>query len=184
MASASSDVGEIARRYALALYDVADSAGALDAVADDLAALRRMIAGSAELKALILAPSLSRKETADAAAALAKGAKFHALTANMMGVCARRRRLTALDAIAAAYLKRLAAKRGETEAKVTVAQPLTKAQEDALTDAVKKAVGAKATLSVDVDPSLLGGMIVKLGSKMFDSSLKTKLGRLQTAMKG
>lgn len=184
MASASSDVGEIARRYALALYDVADTTGALDAVAADLTALRGMIAGSDDFKAFIMAPSLSRKQTADAAAALAKGAKFHALTANIMGVCAQNRRLTALDAIATAFLKHLAEKRGETEAKVTVARPLTKAQENALTDAVKQAVGAKATLSVEIDPSLLGGMIVKLGSKMFDSSLKTKLGRLQTAMKG
>ncbi|MEM6492692.1 MAG: F0F1 ATP synthase subunit delta, partial [Pseudomonadota bacterium] len=81
MASVSSDVGEIARRYALALYDVAEAGGAVDAVAGDLGDLRRMIASSADLQAFIFSPSLSRKELAETVSALAKGAKFHQITA-------------------------------------------------------------------------------------------------------
>lgn len=184
MASANSDIDEIARRYALALYDLADAKGALDAVSADLTALRGMLKGSPELRLVTESQNLPRKVQAGAFDEIAEKAGFHALTRSFIGLLARNRRLGALNDTADAFLKKLAFKRGETEAVVTVARALTDAQEKALTDAVKAAVGAKATLSVTVDPAILGGMVVKLGSRMIDSSLKTKLGRLQTAMKG
>ena len=184
MASANSDIEEIARRYASALYDLAETKGALDAVADDLSSLRGMLASAADLRRMVASQNLPRSVQQGAMNAIADKAGFNGLTKNFLGLAASNRRLDALDATAEAFLRRLSIKRGETEAIVTVAQPLSDAQEKALTDAVKAAVGAKASLSVSVDPAILGGMVVKLGSKMIDSSLKTKLERLQTAMKG
>lgn len=184
MAAANSDIEEIARRYAAALYELAETQGALDAVADDLGALRAMIAHAPDLRRLVSSRNLPRSVQRGAFDAIAEKAGFHALTRKFIGLAAHNRRLDALDETAEAFLRKLALKRGETQALVTVAQPLSAAQEQALTDAVKAAVGAKATLSVAVDPAILGGMIVKLGSKMIDNSLKTKLERLQTAMKG
>ena len=184
MASANSDIEEIARRYASALYDLAESKTAIDAVADDLTSLRGMLKAARDLRMLVGSQNLPRRVQEGAMAGIAEKAGFHDLTKNFLGLLARNRRLGALDSTADAFLKKLAFKRGETEAMVTVARALSDKQEQALTDAVKAAVGAKATLTVSVDPAILGGMIVKLGSKMIDSSLKTKLGRLQTAMKG
>jgi len=184
MASANSDIEEIARRYANALFDLAESKGAIDAVADDLKSLRGMLKAAPDLRLLTESQNLPRKVQQGVLEQIGEKAGFNALTNNFLGLLARNRRLSALDDTAEAFLKKLALKRGETEAVVTVARALTDSQEKALTDAVKAAVGAKATLSVTVDPAILGGMIVKLGSKMIDSSLRTKLGRLQTAMKG
>jgi F-type H+-transporting ATPase subunit delta len=180
----SETIGVIAERYATALFDLAESQGALDQVAGDLKALKAMVRDSADLKRLLDSPVLTRAETGKAVAALAETAKFAGLTANFLGLLAKNRRLFALVGVIDAYLGRLAAKRGELSANVASAVPLSQAQQDALVSSLKSAFGGNVAVDVSVDPALLGGMVVKVGSRMVDSSLKTKLQHLKLAMKG
>ena len=106
------------------------------------------------------------------------------LTRSFVGVVARNRRLFALDDMCVGYREMLARRRGEITAEVTTAQPLTDGQRDTLVQELREAMGAKVTLDTQVDASLLGGMIVKIGSRMVDSSLRTKLQRLELSLKG
>ncbi len=184
MASQSGRVSGIAGRYASALYDLADEQKLLDEVADDLRSLRAMLAESEDLRRLVRSPVLKRDEQARALAAVAERAGFSQLTRNFIGVVARNRRLFALSGMIEGYLRILADRRGEVAARVSAARPLSEAQRAALTDALREVVGGKVTVDVDVDPSLLGGLIVQVGSRMFDSSLRSKLQRMQLAMKG
>jgi F-type H+-transporting ATPase subunit delta len=174
----------LASRYALALFELADEAKQLDRVADDLKALRALLAESAELRRLVRSPVLGRAQQGRTIQAILESAGAADLTRRFLGVVAGNKRLFVVDQMIAAYLAELARRRGEMTADVTTAQPLTEAQRNALTDQIKKAVGAKVSINVAVDPSLLGGMVVKVGSRMIDTSLKTKLNRLQLAMKG
>lgn len=180
----SETIGVIAERYATALFDLANSQGQLDAVASDLKSLKAMIRESADLCRLLDSPVLTRAEQGKALAALAQAAQFGGLTANFLGLVAQNRRTFALPGMIEAYLGRLAALRGETSAQVISAVPLSQAQLQALGSALHAAFGGQVTLGVGVDPSLLGGMVVKVGSRMVDSSLKTKLQHLKLAMKG
>lgn len=184
MAAQTSEQGGLATRYAAALFELADGRNQLDAVAADLAALAKMIADSTDLKRLINSPVLSRAEQGRAMAAVLQAAGFGELTQKFIGLVAQNRRLFAVPAVIKAYQKMLADKRGEMTAEVTAARPLTDAQQAAVTDAIKRVVGGKVAIDVKVDPSLLGGLIVRIGSRMIDSSLKTKLQKLQFAMKG
>lgn len=184
MAAQTSEQGGLATRYAAALFELAESRNQLDAVAADLAALAKMIAESADLKRLITSPVLSRAEQGKAIDAVLRAAGFGDLTQKFIGLVAQNRRLFAVPAMIKAYQKMLADKRGEMTAEVTAARPLTDAQQAAVTDAIKRVVGGKVAIDVKVDPSLLGGLIVRIGSRMIDSSLKTKLQKLQFAMKG
>jgi F-type H+-transporting ATPase subunit delta len=127
---------------------------------------------------------LTRLEQGRAVNALAERAGFSALTRNFLGVLARNRRLFVLPAVIAAYLKELAARRGEVTAEVTAAKPLSPAQTEAVNEQLRKAIGGKVALDLRIDPSLIGGLVVKVGSRMVDASLKSKLARLQLAMKG
>lgn len=180
----SESIGVIAERYATALFELAESQGVLDQVAGDLKALKTMVRESADLKRLLDSPVLTRAETGKAVAALAQAAKFSALTGNFLGLLAKNRRLFTLVGVIDAYLGRLAAKRGELSANVASAVPLSQAQQDALVSSLKTAFGSNVAVDVTVDPALLGGMVVKVGSRMVDSSLKTKLQHLKLAMKG
>ena len=184
MASASTGVSGLADRYAAALFDLADERKDLDTVAADLRRLRDMISESADLRRLVRSPVLSRVEQARAIGAIAESAGLSQLTHNFLGLIAQHRRLFALPAMIDAYLAQLAARRGEVTAQVVAAQPLTPAQEAAVNEQLRKAVGSKVAVEVRVDPSLLGGMIVKVGSRMVDASVRSKLQRLQFAMKG
>lgn len=184
MASTMTGLSAVASRYATALFDLADEAKTLDAVADDLRALKTMLAESADLSRLIRSPVLSRDEQGRALSAVLAKAGMSELTGRFIGLVASKRRLFALPAMIEAFLAELARRRGEVVADVTTAQPLSAAQQKKLTDQIKQAVGAKVAINVAVDPALLGGMIVKVGSRMVDSSLRTKLGKLQLAMKG
>jgi F-type H+-transporting ATPase subunit delta len=116
-------------------------------------------------------------------AVLAKG-EFSDLTRRFVSVVAANRRLFALPEMIEAYLVELSRRRGEVTAEVTAAQELTKAQRDALSEQLRKAVGNKVDLDLQVDPALIGGLVVRVGSRMIDASLKSKLQRLQIAMKG
>lgn len=180
----SETIGVIAERYATALFELAESQGALDQVAGDLKTLKAMIRDSADLQRLLDSPVLTRAETGKAVAALAQAAKFSGLTANFLGLVAQNRRLFTLDGVINAYLGRLAAKRGELSAQVATAVPLSAAQTEALVANLKASFGGNVAVDVAVDPALLGGMVVKVGSRMVDSSLKTKLQHLKLAMKG
>jgi F-type H+-transporting ATPase subunit delta len=174
----------IAERYATALYELADEAKKLDAVAGDLGDLKAMIQGSEGLQRAIRAPLLDRDDVAAALTAILDKAGADDLTRKFVGVVASHRRAFALPAMIDAYLSELASRRGEVTAHVTSAAKLTKKQADDVEAALKKALGSKVNLQTDVDPDILGGLVVRVGSRMVDSSLRTKLQRLQLAMKG
>jgi F-type H+-transporting ATPase subunit delta len=180
----SETIGVIAERYATALFELAESQGVLDQVAGDLKTLKAMIRDSVDLRRLLDSPVLTRTESGKAIAALAEAAKFNGLTVNFLGLVAQNRRLFTLIGVINAYLGRLAAKRGELSAHVATAVPLSQSQLDALVSNLKTAFGGNVAVDVAVDPALLGGMVVKVGSRMVDSSLKTKLQHLKLAMKG
>lgn len=184
MAAQTSEQGGLAKRYAAALFELAEDKHALDAVSGDLAALGRMIADSADLKALIESPLMQRADQARALGAVAEAAGLGELTQRFLGLVAANRRLFALPAIIKSFHKMLADRRGEVAAEVTAAHALTDAQQAAVSDAIKRVVGGKVSIDMKVDPSLLGGLIVRVGSRMIDGSVKTKLQKLQLAMKG
>ena len=171
-------------RYAAAIFELAEADKALDAVADDLAVFGRMIATSEDLRRLVRSPVISRDEQEAAVLAIADKAGMKKLTRNFLGVIAQNRRLFALPDMIGAYHAILASRRGETTAEVVSAKELSDAQMGALSDALKQAVGNKVSVDAKVDPGLLGGLIVKVGSRMVDSSLRTKLQQLHLAMKG
>ncbi len=182
MAEATGTSG-LAERYAAALFDLADERAALDAVAGDLRELRTMLHESADLVRLLRSPVVSRAEQGKAVAALSERAGLSDLTRDFLGVVARNRRLFAVPAMIEAYLKKLAERRGEVTAEVTVAQKLTEARHAALVEQLRRALGARVAVDIRVDPGLLGGMIVKIGSRMVDASLNSRLQRLRLAMK-
>jgi F-type H+-transporting ATPase subunit delta len=184
VAASSAGFSGLAERYAAALFELADEQKALDQVAGDLRQLRAMISESAEFQRLIRSPVLSRAEQGRAINAIAEQAGFSQLTRNFIGLVAQNRRLFVVPAIIDAFLALLAERRGEVTAHVTAAQPLTDAQRTLVEEQLKRAVGSKVAVEIKVDPSLLGGMVVKVGSRMVDASLKSKLHRLEAAMKG
>ena len=181
---ATQTTGLIAERYASALYELADESKALDQVAADLKAIRAMMASSADLMRLIRSPVLGRSEQAKAVSALADKAGFSGLTSRFLGALASNRRLFALASVIDAFLAELARRRGEATADVTSAVALTPAQTQALEEALKSVVGSKVSVDLKVDQSLIGGLVVRVGSRMIDTSLATKLRRLRLAMKG
>ena len=180
----STDIGAIADRYAAALFELAEQEKALEAVEADLKSVKAMISESRDLQIVLKSPIIGRAEQGAAVTALATKAKWHGLTKNFLGLLARNRRLFALPGVIDAFLARLAAKRGEVTAKITSATALSAAQKKSLTAALKKAMGQDVLLDLEVDPSLLGGMVAKVGSRMIDASLKTKLQQLTLALKG
>ena len=183
MASKTTGVSALAERYATALFDLADERRALDEVAGDLRQLRAMIAASADLLRLVKSPILSRQDQARAVAALAQRAELSVLVRDFLAVVARNRRLFAVPAMIEAFLARLALRRGEVTAEVVSAQPLSQTQLDALGDHLRHTVGRRVSIDARVDQRLIGGMIVKVGSRMVDASIENKLRRLQLAMK-
>ncbi|MEX2454259.1 MAG: F0F1 ATP synthase subunit delta [Rhodospirillaceae bacterium] len=184
MSSASSGVSGVAGRYAAALFELAEEHKNLDEVAGDLAGIRRMLADSADLRRLVASPVVSRDVQGRALDAVLRKAGLSELTLRFVGVVARNRRLFALDAMCVAYRDLLARRRGEITAEITTAHPLTDSQQAALEQELRTAMGAKVSLDTRVDASLLGGMVVKVGSRMVDSSLRTKLQRLELSLKG
>ena len=171
-----------AERYAQALFDLANEEGSLDIVAADLDGLVTLISESEDLARLVKSPVFSRAQQADAMAEILEKAGASALTRKFVGLVAANRRLFALPQIGKAFARILARHRGEISADVTAAHALSDAQLADLKATLKAAYGKEPRLSVAVDPSLIGGLIVKVGSKMIDSSLKTKLNNLKTVL--
>jgi len=174
----------LAGRYAAALFDLADDSRALDGVLEDLTRLQAMIDDSDDLRRMIRSPVLSREAQGAAISAIVGQAGFSDLTGRFVGLVARNRRLFALEDMIRAFRALLSARRGEVTAEVTTAARLGEAQLAALEAALRESVGARVAIEQHVDPGILGGMIVKIGSKMVDSSLRTKLQKLEFAMKG
>src|SRR5260221_1162450 len=139
---------------------------------------------SAELRGWVRRPILSRVKQGRAIAAVGERSGLSPVTRNFLGLVAQNRRLFAVPAMIDAFLARLAARRGEVTAEIVVAQALTPVQLDTVNEQLRKAVGSKVAVEVRVDPALLGGLVVKVGSRMVDASLRSKLHRLQLAMKG
>ncbi len=184
MAADGAGVGGLAARYASALYDLADEQGALDAVAGDLNALKSMLDQSADFTRFIKSPVMSRADQSKGIAAIGASAKLNALTQKFLGLVASNRRLFALPGMIRGFLEILAERRGQQTAEVVSAVPLSDAQITALSAALKFSGGRTVTVSTKIDPSILGGLIVRVGSRMVDSSLKSKLQRLKLVMKG
>lgn len=173
----------IAGRYAGALFDLALEGDGLDAVSADLQTLRAAINASSDLKSFLSSPVYGAEDQARALAAIAEKAELGALTRNFLGLVARNRRLFALEAMIAAFAAHLAVHRGEVSAEAVSAAPLNDEQTRRLRGEIETIVGKAVNLSLRTDPDLLGGMIVKVGSTMIDSSLRTKLNRLKSVMK-
>jgi F-type H+-transporting ATPase subunit delta len=184
VATETTGLSAVAARYAGALYELAESKGQLDQAARDLASVKIMTEASADLRRLCASPVIGRNQQAKAITAVFDKAGISPLVRNFAGVVAKNGRLFVLSSIASAFLRLLAERRGEATVEVRSAQPLDENQMKALGTALKPMVGDKVAFDVKIDPGILGGLVVKVGSRMFDSSLRTKLQRLQLAMKG
>jgi len=174
----------LAGRYATALFELAKSDKQLDQVADDLSVLAQMLNESDDLNRLIRSPVISRDNQGSAMAAVMEAAKISDLSRKFIGLVAQNRRLFALPAMIRAFQSLLNILRGESTAEVVSAKKLTAKQLKAIEDSLKSATGTNVSVDASVDESLLGGLIVKVGSRMVDSSLKTKLNQLRFSMKG
>ena len=177
-------VSGIAGRYATALFDLAVSAKELDAVAGDLATLKSMMDDNKDLARLVKSPNISRDDQARAMGAVLEKLGVGDLVRRFIGTVAQNRRLFALPGMIGAYNQLLAAERGEVVARVSSAKKLSESQLSAVSAALKSAIGSDVSLESDVDESLIGGLVIKVGSRMVDNSIRTKLQNLKFAMKG
>jgi len=184
LANDDSVVTGLSGRYARALFELATEAKQLDEVAGDLRGLSGALAESEDLRRLVDSPVLSRDEQGRAMAAIMDAMQAHNLTRNTVALLAQQRRLFVLDTIISDYLRLLASHRGETTAEVTSARALSDSELDKLRATLKDIVGRDVAVETEVDPDLLGGLVVRIGSRMLDSSIRTKLQRLELAMKG
>jgi F-type H+-transporting ATPase subunit delta len=184
VSSASTGLSGIADRYAVALFELAEQDKALDSVAEELRVLAGLIGENADLRRLIRSPVLSRPEQDRAMDAILRAAGASDLVRRFVGVVVAKRRLFVLNDMVRAFLDLLARRRGETSAEVVSAKTLSEGQLSSLSASLKKAVGTDVALSARVDPEILGGLVIKVGSQMVDSSLRTKLSRLSVAIKG
>ena len=174
----------LAGRYASALFGLARDERQIDAVGRSLDALASALADSREFAALVASPVIGRKDAAKAFAAVGPELGLDPLTSNFLGVLARNGRKSELRKIIRAFKRIAADHRGEIAAEVVSAHPLKDDQIDALKAQLKKRAGCDVTIDAQVDPNILGGITIKLGSEMIDASIRTKLNRLTSAMKG
>jgi F-type H+-transporting ATPase subunit delta len=176
-------VSGMAGRYATALYDLALEQRALDSVKADLDRFDAMIEGSEDLNRLVRSPVFTAEEQKNALAAILEKAGIGGITANFLRLVAQKRRLFAVREMVRAFRAFVARHKGEARAEVTVAEPLSENHLNALKAALKSTTKKEVALDIRVDPAILGGLIVKLGSRMVDASLKTKLNSIKLAMK-
>lgn len=173
----------LAGRYASALFDLASEAGTVTAVENDLDSLAAALRESAELRALIKNPEINRSQIGKVMAGLSEHLGLSALTRNFLGVLANNRRVSALPAVIRAFAAIAAAQRGEVQAEVASAHALTDEQIATLESRLRAREGRTVKLTSRVDPSLLGGLVVTIGSQRIDSSIRTRLNTLAQAMK-
>lgn len=174
----------LAGRYATALFGLARDEQQIDALGRSLDTLEQALAESPDFRALVTSPMVGRADGAKAIAALVPTLGLDPITARFLGVLADNGRLGELKSIIAIVRKLAGEHRGETVAEVASAHPLDDGQVAALKARLKAKLGRDVTIDSTVDPSLLGGLVVRLGSQMIDASIKTKLNTLATAMKG
>ncbi len=184
MAADGAGVGGLAARYASALYDLADESNSIDAVAADLEGLKTLVDDSDDFARFIKSPVLNREDQTKGIAAIAAKAGLTDISQKFLGLVASNRRLFALPDMIRSFQTILAARRGEMTAEITSAAELSAAQSQSLAASLKAAVGSAVSVITKVDPSILGGLVVRVGSRMVDSSLKSKLQRLKLSMKG
>jgi F-type H+-transporting ATPase subunit delta len=183
VAQSSSPISAVAERYAGSLFELALQDNSVAQVEADLASFEAMLNGSEDLSRLINSPVFSSEDQAKAIAAIADKAGITGLVGNFLRVVARNRRLFAVPGMIKAFRRIAADHRGEASAEVTSAHALTAAQQTELKATLKSIAGKDVAIAMTVDPSLLGGLIVKMGSRQIDTSLKTKLNSLKLALK-
>lgn len=174
----------VVSRYAKAIFTLAREQNKIDKVAQDLQALSASIEESSDLASFVHAPLVDRNVAANVLRALAEKGKADPVTADFLCLLAQKRRLDLVQDITRALVDMIDADKGNLTASVTVAAPLDQSQLDALAASLKKMVGAAVRMKMIVDPSILGGLIVQIGSKMMDNSVRRRLERLEMLMKG
>ncbi len=183
MTDRTSSVSGVAERYASALFDLAKDELRLISVESDLNKVRDLLNESADLRRMVASPVFSAEEQERAIAAVLERAGIGGLVGNFVRLVARNRRLFALPGILTAFQSLMARDRGEATAQVTSAQPLTEDQKNELKTVIRDRLGKTVTIEAKVDPAILGGLIVKVGSRMIDTSLRTKLMTMKTHLK-
>jgi F-type H+-transporting ATPase subunit delta len=177
-------VSGMAGRYAGALFELALEEKATDAVKQDLEKFDALIAESSDLNRLVRSPVFGADEQLKALSAILAKAGLNAITVNFLRVITTNRRLFAVRDMIRAYRALVAQHKGEVVAQITVAEPLNDANKEALKGALKSVTGGKdIDMDVKIDPAIIGGLIVKVGSRMVDTSLRTKLNSIKIAMK-
>ena len=183
MAGEDPSVSGVSGRYATALFELARDEKSIDGVKADLDRFESLLNDSADLKRLVLSPVFSADTQSRALGAVLDKAGISGISANFLKVLTANRRLFAVADVIRAFRALVAKFKGEASADVTVAEALSDKNLDALKTALKTVTGKDVTLNVKVDPSIIGGLVVKLGSRMVDSSLRTKLNSIKHAMK-
>ena len=174
----------LAGRYASALFDLARESNDIDGVQKSLTTLKAALTDSADLAALVSSPVVGRSDAARAIAAVARSLGLDSLTGKFLGVLAENRRLADISGMIDAFNAIVAGHRGEVTAKVTSAHPLSADQLSALAANLKTRVGRDVQIATTVDPAILGGLVVQLGSQLIDGSIRTRLNGFAQAMKG
>jgi F-type H+-transporting ATPase subunit delta len=174
---------EVGERYAQALFDLADETGVLDAVRADLKSLRAAWTDSADLRRLANSPVIAAEDQQKGLVAIAAQAKFNGVTRNFLGLLGQNHRARDLPGVIAGFEALYSKKTGVVAAEVTTAQALTAAQLKTIQTTLRTSLGKDPELTTRVDPAMLGGLKVKVGSKLFDASLKTKLDQMKFALK-
>ena len=183
MAAEDPSVSGVSGRYATALFELARDANSIDAVGADLDKFDAMLSESADLKRLVRSPVFAADAQLRALSAVLDKAGISGVSANFLKVLTANRRLFAVSDVIRAFRALVAKFKGEASAEVTVAEALSDKNLDALKVALKSVTGKDVALNVKVDPSIIGGLVVKLGSRMVDGSLRTKLNSIKHAMK-
>ena len=179
----ASRVSTVAERYATALFELALDGNQIKTVETDLDSFAGLVRDSGDLKRLVTSPVFSAEEQARAITAILERAGISGLVGNLIKVAATNRRLFVVPDVITAFRRLVAKHRGEVSAEVTSAEPLSAKHVAALKEALKASLGKDVALETKVDPALIGGLIVKVGSRMLDGSLRTKLNSLKLAMK-
>ena len=174
----------LAGRYASALFDLARDQKQIESVGKSLEALGQALVDSKDFNELVTSPLVSREEASKALAAIAPDLGLDPITTNFLGVLAKNGRKNQLQNVIRAYRRLAAEHRGEATAEVVTARPLNDDQLAGLKRQLKSRAGREVTIDATVDPKILGGIVVKLGSQQIDASIRTKLNRLAQAMKG
>lgn len=183
MMSGQMIVTGVAGRYANALFELAREEGSVEQVEGQLASFQSVLDDSADLKRMIMSPLFSQDQQARAVRIISDAAGITGISRNFLELLAAKRRLQAVSGIIQAFRSLAAHHRGEIEADVTVAVALSEEQREAVASTLRNFAGQDVTMNLRADPAILGGLVVRIGSTMIDSSLRSKLNRLKYAMK-